>query len=143
MTRVVIDTNVFVSSFFGGNPRRIIDLWKTGKVILCLSRPIIEEYVDVLRRLGLQNEKELDELLSLNKNGYQLTGLETDQILKPGKQSVRVYARSLICHWAIRSLGMTAVAVLKLLGISQSAVTRAAYRGEANATAHNLELVER
>jgi len=73
----------------------------------------------------------------------QLTGLETDQILKPGKQTVRVYARSLIYHWAIRSLGMTAVAVSKLLGISQSAVTRAAYRGEAIAAAHNLELVER
>ena len=72
MTRVVIDTNVFVSSFSGGTPRRIIDLWKTGKVILCLSRPIIEEYVDVLRRLGLQNEKELDELLSLFAQGFHV-----------------------------------------------------------------------
>ena len=72
MTRVVIDTNVFVSSFFGGNPRRIIDLWKTGKIILCLSRLIIEEYVDVLRRLGLQNEKELDELLSLFAQGFHV-----------------------------------------------------------------------
>jgi hypothetical protein len=52
----------------------------------------------------------------------QLTGLETDQILKPGKQTGRLYARSLLCHWAIRSLGMTAVAVSKLLGIRQSAV---------------------
>ena len=37
---------------------------------------------------------------------------------------------------------MTAVAVSKLLGISQSAVTRAAYRGEAIAAANNLNLVE-
>ena len=72
MTRVVIDTNVFVSSFFGGNPRKIIDRWKTGKVILCLSRPIIDEYVDVLRRLGLQNEKELDDLLSLFAHGFHI-----------------------------------------------------------------------
>ena len=72
MTRVVIDTNVFVSSFFGGNPRKIIDLWKTGKIILCLSRPIIDEYVDVLRRLGLQDEKELDELLSLFAQGFHV-----------------------------------------------------------------------
>jgi hypothetical protein len=43
----------------------------------------------------------------------------------------------------IRSLGMTAVAVSKLLGISQSAITRAAYRGEAIAAANSLELVER
>jgi hypothetical protein len=72
----------------------------------------------------------------------QLTGLETEQILKPGKQPARVFARSLLCHWAIRRLGMTAVAVSKLLGISQSAVTRAAYRGEAIAAANNFTLVE-
>ena len=25
-----MDTNVFVSSFFGGNPRKVVDLWKSG-----------------------------------------------------------------------------------------------------------------
>jgi len=38
--RVVIDTNVFVSSFFGGTPRKIIDLWKNRDITLCLSRDI-------------------------------------------------------------------------------------------------------
>lgn len=50
MTRVVVDTNVFVSSFFGGNPREVIDLWKTGRVTLCLSAPIVEEYMAVLKK---------------------------------------------------------------------------------------------
>ena len=45
-------------------------------------------------------------------------------------------------HWAIRRLGMMAVAVSRLLGISLSAATRAAYRGEAIAAANTLELVE-
>jgi hypothetical protein len=72
----------------------------------------------------------------------QLTGLQTGQILKPGKQPARVYARSLLSHWAIRRLSMTAVAVSKLLGICQPAVTRAAYRGEAITTVDNLTLVE-
>jgi putative PIN family toxin of toxin-antitoxin system len=66
----VVDTNVFISSFFGGNPRKIIDLWKSGQIILCLSRPIIDEYVDMLRRMGLQNERELEELLSLFAHGF-------------------------------------------------------------------------
>jgi putative PIN family toxin of toxin-antitoxin system len=70
--RVVADTNVFVSSFFGGNPRRIIDLWREGKVTLCLSKPIIEEYIEVLRPLGLQNEEELEELLRLFAHGYNV-----------------------------------------------------------------------
>jgi len=68
--RVVIDTNIFVSSFFGGNPRKIIDLWKTGGVTLCLTRPIVGEYVEVLHRLGLRQEKELQELLDLLAQGF-------------------------------------------------------------------------
>ena len=63
--RVVVDTNVFVSSFFGGIPRKIVDLWKKGQITLCLSKPIVEEYVEVLRRLGLQDEIELNELMGL------------------------------------------------------------------------------
>jgi putative PIN family toxin of toxin-antitoxin system len=70
--RVVVDTNVFVSSFFGGNPRKIVDLWKSGQPTLCLSRPIIDEYVEVLQRLGLKNERELSELLSLFAHGFHV-----------------------------------------------------------------------
>lgn len=68
--RVVIDTNVFVSSFFGGTPRKIIDLWKNGDITLCLSRDILDEYVEVLQRIGLQDESELKELLSLFARGF-------------------------------------------------------------------------
>ncbi len=67
-----MDTNVFVSSFFGGNPRKVIDLWKSGEITLCLSKPIVDEYIEVLRRLGLQNEKELGELLSLFAHGFHV-----------------------------------------------------------------------
>ncbi|MCJ7641016.1 MAG: putative toxin-antitoxin system toxin component, PIN family [Desulfobacterales bacterium] len=72
MIKVVLDTNVFVSSFFGGNPRKVIDLWKTGEITLCLSKAIMDEYVEVLGRLGLQNERELRELLSLLARGFHI-----------------------------------------------------------------------
>ena len=72
MSRVVVDTNVFISSFFGGNPRKIIDLWKSGDITLCLSKPIVDEYIEVLRRLGLQNEKEIKELLGLFAHGFHV-----------------------------------------------------------------------
>jgi hypothetical protein len=72
MIGVVVDTNVFVSSFFGGNPRKIVDLWKRGEVTLCLSRAIVDEYVEVLRRLGLQNEREMDELLGIFARGFHV-----------------------------------------------------------------------
>ncbi len=63
--RVVFDTNIFVSSFFGGKPKKIIDLWKKGEITLCLSDKILEEYIEVLQRLGLKNKIELAELLNL------------------------------------------------------------------------------
>jgi putative PIN family toxin of toxin-antitoxin system len=70
--RVVIDTNVFISSFFGGNPRKVIDLWKTGEITLCLSPAIIEEYLAVLLRMGLEEEQEISELIDLFARGFHL-----------------------------------------------------------------------
>ena len=70
--RVVVDTNVFISSFFEGNPRAVIDLWKTGRLTLCLSQDILDEYIEVLRRLGLDSAPELDELLKLFAAGSHI-----------------------------------------------------------------------
>jgi len=70
--RAVVDTNVFVSSFFGGKPRKIIDLWRDGKLLLCLSKEIIDEYFEVLKRLGLEDEEELAELLALFSRGFNI-----------------------------------------------------------------------
>ena len=82
MIRVVLDTNLFVSSFFGGNPRNIIEQWKERHIMICLSRPIIDEYMEVLKRLGLQNEQELNELLRLFARGYHvLFSAKTPELL--------------------------------------------------------------
>ena len=72
MMKVVIDTNIFVSSFFGGNPKRIIDLWKNEEIVLCLSKDLLDEYIDVLQRVGLQDENEIEELLSLFAKGFNI-----------------------------------------------------------------------
>jgi len=80
--RVVIDTNIFISSFFGGIPKEIIDLWKNGKVILCLSQNIVEEYLGVLNRLGLQDKKEIHKLTKLFAEGYNsLYAAKTPKIM--------------------------------------------------------------
>ena len=68
--RVVIDTNIFVSSFFGGKPRKVIDLWKDGLITLCLSKEIVDEYIEVLQRMGFTDESGLKELLTLFAGGY-------------------------------------------------------------------------
>ncbi|MCK5355553.1 MAG: putative toxin-antitoxin system toxin component, PIN family [Methyloprofundus sp.] len=70
MVKVVIDTNVFISSFFGGIPRKIINQWKNGDITLCISQDIIEEYLEVLNRLGLEDKKEIELLCRLFAEGY-------------------------------------------------------------------------
>jgi len=70
MRKVVIDTNVFISSFFGGIPRKIINQWKDGQITLCLSQEIVEEYLEVLNRLGLKDKDEIRKLTKLFAEGY-------------------------------------------------------------------------
>ena len=80
--RVVIDTNVFISSFVGGAPRDIIYLWKDGKIVLCLSQSIFEEYTEVLNRLGLKDKKELVKLIRLFAEGYNSVFAANTPVLK-------------------------------------------------------------
>lgn len=49
--RVVLDTNVLISAIiFGGPPRKILQMIFTGSITGCLSMPILEEMIAVLRR---------------------------------------------------------------------------------------------
>ena len=51
MSRLVIDTNVLLSSFISsGPPRLIVNRIRDQLDQLCLSQPILQEYVIVLRR---------------------------------------------------------------------------------------------
>jgi putative PIN family toxin of toxin-antitoxin system len=68
--RVVIDTNVFVSSFFGGKSRQVVEFLLKGEIQLFLSKPIVLEYVDVLRRFELRDERLLLRLLAFFEKGY-------------------------------------------------------------------------
>jgi putative PIN family toxin of toxin-antitoxin system len=67
--RIVIDTNVFISSFFGGIPRQIIDHWFSWKFILCVSRPILKEYFDVLSRFQFERETFFERLIDAFERG--------------------------------------------------------------------------
>ncbi len=70
--KVVIDTNVFVSSFFGGIPRRIVDYWFSGEMILCVSRPILKEYFEVLGRFQFDREDLFRRLITSFEKGLNV-----------------------------------------------------------------------
>ncbi len=59
-----------------------------------------------------------------------LTGVGAKEIRSGGKQPRRVQARSLLCYWATRELGLTATSLARTLNLTQPAVSLAARRGE-------------
>ena len=82
--KVVIDTQVFVSSFMrtSGAPRKIIELWKRGEIVICLSDEIITEYINVLLRIGLKGEEEIGELLELLHRKVNIIFASTEKTLQ-------------------------------------------------------------
>jgi putative PIN family toxin of toxin-antitoxin system len=52
--RVVIDTNIMVASLFPGTSKRLIEAWASGRLTLCVSRPILGEYEAILRRFAFR-----------------------------------------------------------------------------------------
>lgn len=58
MLRVVVDTNVYISAiFWGGKPRRVIDLGRDGKIQIFTSEDIEQEILDKLTtKFGLNSD---------------------------------------------------------------------------------------
>ncbi|UCD91128.1 MAG: transposase [Desulfobacterales bacterium] len=80
---------------------------------------------------------------NFNKAVYRIAEifhLKPIEILLPTKQPNRVKARSLLCFWAVRELGISTVDVAKKLGITQPAVSRLIQRGEKIAIENDLHL---
>lgn len=51
VTRVVLDTNILVSSFWGGLPGKVIQAWLDNRYPLLVSPAILSEYQRILTRL--------------------------------------------------------------------------------------------
>ena len=95
---------------------------------------------DFVEKVLSQASEQMERRYRLKEEGWTLTkitervaeifGIEKDQVVLAGKQPNRVRARSVLAYWAIRDLGMTATEVGKYLGLSKSAVSRAANKGQ-------------
>jgi REP-associated tyrosine transposase len=100
-----------------------------------------------------QRGEHLDRQYTLEAAGYDLEKIiervgallemSTDAILQPSKRPRCVQARSLVCYWAVRELGINGTDVGRRLGLSQSAVSRAVPRGQAMAEEAHYSLEDR
>jgi putative transposase len=107
---------------------------------------------DFVERVLQHANELLDRRYALRAKGYDfgkavkqaadIFGISPTTLLRPRKSSSTVRARSLLCFWANRELGMTTTEVGQKLGICPSAVTKAAQRGEKLATDKHYSLMK-
>ena len=69
-----------------------------------------------------------------------LLNIDSNEIFLSGKQPMRVRAKSLVCYWAVKELGMTGTNVSKLISLTQPAVSKAVQRGEKFAKENKFNL---
>ena len=107
---------------------------------------------DFVEKILARQQEKFERRYRLKAQGYDLDrvirkvaeifNLGPEQICKPGNQPLRAKARSLVCFWAVRELGLKGTNVGKLLGICQAAVSKAVARGEKITNDMNLSLIE-
>ena len=69
--------------------------------------------------------------------------LEPSEIWKVGKFRRRVAARSLLCFWAVRELGISMTELSRRLNLSLTGVSQSVARGEKLAEIHGYRLLEK
>ncbi len=68
--------------------------------------------------------------------------IDPKEIFQPGKQSMKVKARSLFCFWAVRELGLTMACLALKLNMSQPAVSLSVRRGEQIVSENGYEMMD-
>ena len=76
----------------------------------------------MIRSLGYDFDWLVDRVLGL-------FGLTFNELLTGGKQRRMVQARSVLCYWGTRELGMSAVSISKKLNIASTTASESAMRG--------------
>jgi putative transposase len=87
----------------------------------------------------------------LKRRGYDINriaervadiyGIEKEEVLLKGRQQWKVKARSLLCFWAVREVGMSLRELAVKLGMSAPGVGFCVERGEAIARGNGYELI--
>lgn len=72
----------------------------------------------------------------------RLFDMGIDKVVRPGRYPDTVKARSVLCYWAARQLGISTLELSKRLGISQPTASQSIQRGEKIVTENKLILIE-
>jgi len=128
-----------------------VKAFRKNKIHLKGDERILGDSDFVLQVLNEQKER-TERRYRLREQGYdmekviervsKLFSLSKQDILNPSRQRQRVMARSVLCYWTIRELGMSGAELSQMLGMCQSSVSRALGRGEKLVSDMKLTLLE-
>lgn len=71
----------------------------------------------------------------------EVLGVRQKDVWAAGRHRETVRARSLLCYWAVRELGVTMTSLSRLLNISVQAIGKSVIRGEKTAKAEKYSLI--
>lgn len=114
------------------------EILKSGVHIMSDERILGDS--DFVDSIIAQSEERYDRRQKLKRHGYNLDriaervaevlGMEQDEVYSKGRQDRKVRARSLLCYWASRELGISHTTLAKKLEMSVAAVGFSVERGE-------------
>ncbi|MEA3544874.1 MAG: transposase, partial [Thermodesulfobacteriota bacterium] len=67
--------------------------------------------------------------------------MDTDEIYTPGRQGLKVNAKSLVCFWAVRELGFSLTELARIFEMSSAGISYAVKRGEKLVKDNNFKLI--
>ena len=140
----------------GGGLIRSLGGWSSAKMIGKTNRMKSDERIlgdgDFVQGALKAKAEALESRYMLKKEGYdldkieervsELTGVKTDQIWVRGKHPETVLARSILCYWACRELGMKTTDLSKKLNLSQPSVSQSVRRGESICIERGWKLID-
>ena len=106
---------------------------------------------DFVENMLKSAEETFEEKYGLKVRGYdfdrvvlrvaEVMGIRPGEVTALGKSPMTVTARSLLCFWLHRKLGMSTVEIAARLRIGQPTVSRSSIRGEKIARENQFELI--
>jgi hypothetical protein len=130
--------------------KKVIISWTSASSLKGDERILGES--DFVKKVLAEQKEQFERRYWLKAQGYDIDrvvkkvsaifDMKPEQIWKPGNQPLRVKARSLVCYWAVRELGLSGTSVGKLIKLGQPAVSRAVVRGEKLSRDMNLSLMD-
>lgn len=72
----------------------------------------------------------------------EIMGITPEEVTARDKSPQTVRARSLLCFWSHRKLGMSTIDIARILNMSQPAISRSSRRGEKIARENGFELIK-